>query len=98
MGTSKAKNPPECNIEAAPLQRCKRPFMPVTPPSKANLGSCLPTSACSPEIWSLGIYGGLLTIPASFPSTSFKGSNQDPCLNSITSCLAHKKMEVEQYN
>ena len=79
------KNPPGLNIKAAPLQRWRRSSMPFRPPSNASLGSCLPTSACSPGILSLGMYGGLLTIPASFPSTSFNGLNHDPCLNSITS-------------
>lgn len=97
VGTSKIKNPPGFNIEAAPLQRWRRASMPSTPPSNASLGSCHPTSGCRPEIWSLGIYGGLLTRPESFPSTSFRGSNQDPCRISIISWQAHWKQKLQNH-
>lgn len=88
--TSKAKKPPDLSAEAAPWHRWRRWSMPSAPPSKASSGSCKPTSACKPGIFPLGMYGGLLTRPVSLPSTSRRGSNQEPCLNSILSCMKRK--------
>mmetsp|Transcript_142 Transcript_142/g.292 ORF Transcript_142/g.292 Transcript_142/m.292 type:complete len:342 (+) Transcript_142:401-1426(+) len=64
------------------------------PPSSARRGSCRRTSAWSVGSFSLGMYGGLLRMPASSPATGARGSphlptatltaSWSPCLMTLT--------------
>ena len=91
--TSKTKKPPGFSAEDNPSHRWSKWSRPSWPPSSANFGSCQPTSGCRPGRSPVGMYGGLLITPVSFPLTSSRGSNHEPCLISTLSYFQCSKTQ-----